>query len=534
MFESLCEYEKAEKYFQKALQIQREIGDKAGQAACYTNLGTVFLSLSEYVKAEEYLQKALKIQREIGGKDGEAASVTNLGIMFLSLGEYVKAEEYLQKALKIQREIGGKDGEAASVTNLGIMFLSLGEYVKAEEYLQKALKIQREIGDKHGEATCYANLGNVFQSVSEYVKAEEYLQKALQIYREIGDKSGESTCYFSRGSVFLSLSKYVKAEEYLQKALQIKKEIGDKEGEATSYGILGDVLLTVGEYFKAKQAHEKAHALSNAIGSLYLQRRSLLSLAWDTLGLTGNIDEAVSTLLAGIEKCEEMRMHLRNNDQYKISFIDKYASPYKLLRDLFLNTGKFHEALCSEELSRARALADLMSTQYSVEQQASVNPGSWFNIERIETKESNCSCLYISCRDNQLLFWVIKPHKTIDFRLKDVNDHFGNKIGGRSVDQIFDDIIFRIFPFPLTEEHCEDRSLFPSNAGYLKQASPSRDVTSLFRPLEDEEEENQYIDPPNLSQCYKMIIGPVADLLVEPEIIFVPDRVLCKVPFSAF
>ena len=250
--------------------------------------------------------------------------------------------------------------------------------------------------------------------------------------------------------------------------------------------------------------------------------------------MTGNVEEAVSSLLASIEKCEEMRIHLRNKDQYKISLIDKCASPYKLLRDLFLKTGKFHEALCSEELSRARALADLMTAQYSVEQETSVNPRSWFNIERTETKESNCSCLYISCRDHQLLCWVIKPDKTIDFRLKDLRDHFGNKIGGMSVEKIFNDIIFRRFPFPLTQEHCEDRSLFPSNAGYLKQASFSRDEIAISRPVEDDEDEIQYIDLPNLSQCYKMIIGPVADLLVEPEIIIVPDRVLCKVPFSAF
>ena len=534
VFHSLSEYVKAEEYLQKALQIKREIGDKKGEAACYGNLGNVFQSVSEYVKAEEYLQKALQMQREIGNKGGEAACYTKLGNVFEFRSEYVKAEEHFQKALQINREIGAKNGEAACYLSLGNVFQSVSEYVKAEEYLQKALQIKREIGDKDGEAACYGNLGNVFHCLSEYVKAEEYFQKALQIKREIGDKDGEATCYFSLGVVFQSLSEYVKAEEYLRKALQIERETGDKDGEARCYLIVGDVLFHTGEYLMAKQAHEKALALSNEMGSLDLQCKSLLSLAWDTLRSTGNIDEAVSSLLASIEKCEQMRMYLRNNDQYKISFLDLHTSPYKLLRDLFLNTGKFNEALCLEELSRARALADLMSTQYSVEQQASVNPEAWFNIERIETKESNCSCLYISCHYHQLLLWVIKAGKTIDFRLKDFSDHFEKKIGGRSVDKFFSNIIFRMFPFPLTEEHCEDRSLFPSNAGYLKQASPSRDVTAIFRPLENEGEEDQYIDPPNLSQCYKMIIGPVADLLVEPEIIIVPDRVLCKVPFSAF
>ena len=114
MFTSLGEYVKAEEYLQKALEIKRE------------RLKNIFR------------KKALQIQREIGDKNGEAASYGSLGNVFLSLGEYVKAEEYLQKAGQIQRQIGHKNGEAASYTHLGNVFTSLGEYVKAEEYLQKA------------------------------------------------------------------------------------------------------------------------------------------------------------------------------------------------------------------------------------------------------------------------------------------------------------------------------------------------------------------------------------------------------------
>ena len=537
VFNSVADYVKAEGYLQKALLIKREIGDKHGESTCYLNLGNVLESIGQYVKAKEYLQKALQIKREIGDKHGEAACYGSLGNVFQCLVEYVKAEEYLHKALQISREIGDKHGESACYVNLGNVFRYLGQYVKAEEHLQKALQISREIGDKHGESTCYVNLGNVFQYLGEYVKADEYLQKALQISREIGDKHGESACYVNLGNVHEFLGKYVKADEYLQKALQISIEIGDPVGESACYANLGSVLFCTGEYFKAKQYHEKALALSYETGRIDLQLIILLSLAADTLCLTGNTGDAVSRLLASIEKCEEMRIHLRANDQFKISFLDKNASTYKSLSRLFLMTGKFHEALCAEELGRARALSDLMSAQYSVEQQTAVNPQSWFDIGRTETKESTCSCLYISCFNHQILLWVIKPNKTIHFRLKDVNDHFGNKKEGRSVLTIFNDIIFRRFHFQLTQEHCEDRSLFPSNTTYVKQASSSEgdEPTVLLRPVEEDgDDESQYIDPPNLSQCYKMIISPVADLLVKPEIIIVPDSVLCKVPFSAF
>ena len=57
MFKSVGQYTKAEQYLQKALVINKEIGDKLGEASAYENLGTVFKCVGQYTKAEQYLQK---------------------------------------------------------------------------------------------------------------------------------------------------------------------------------------------------------------------------------------------------------------------------------------------------------------------------------------------------------------------------------------------------------------------------------------------------------------------------------------------
>ena len=73
VFSSLGEYVKAKEYYEKALAISMEIGDRAGEGTWYGNLGTVFCSLGEYVKAKEYYEKALAISMEIGDRAGEGA-----------------------------------------------------------------------------------------------------------------------------------------------------------------------------------------------------------------------------------------------------------------------------------------------------------------------------------------------------------------------------------------------------------------------------------------------------------------------------
>ena len=298
------------------------------------------------------------------------------------------------------------------------------------------------------------------------------------------------------------------------------------------YQNLGIVFRYLGQNSKAKVYHEKALELSYKIGCIEQKFYSHFGLALDNLVLGGeNLPEVEPNLPKSIKKSEEIRVFLRDEDQFKIRFFDEHVSPYKWLCKLFCLTGKHVEALYVVELGRARALADIMSAHYSVEQQISANPHSWVGIEKILKAESNCVCLYIAYVGPQLFLCILKSNKAILFRYIDVNDYYSNKEVKRTVDGVFSDKAlrsFRIFP----EEKCEDRELFPLDIySCMKQELSQED--SQASPRLVEEDEDQEDAPPSISQCYKMIIAPVADLLDEPEIIIVPDRVLYKVPFAA-
>ena len=532
-FHSVGEYAKAEKYLQKALTITTEIGDKHGEAQCYINLGNVFYCVGEYAKAEKYLQKALTITTEIGDKHGEAQCYINLGNVFYCVGEYAKAEKYLQKALTITTEIGDKHGEAACYGNLGKEFHSVGEYAKAEKYLQKALTIHTEIGDKHGEAACYLNLGEVFYSVREYAKAEKYFPKALTITAEIGDKHGEAASYGNLGNLFHLVGEYAKAEKYLQKALTIKTEIGDKQGEASCYGNLGKVFYSVGEYAKAEEYFKKAIQIGKDTGDIELQFQIHLHLSYCSLALTGNASEALSNLLASIDKCERLLNFLPNKDRYKISFFDEHASPYRQFSLLCCVFGKHYEALHVAEIGRARALADLVSDRYFLEKEVSLNPESFAGILKVIRDSSNRTCLYISYHGEDIFLWTAKQSKPIAFRSTNLCESYVSKHGEPSVDDLFKKgILLRNFHV-LPQEQCEDRSLFSSYTNQLTTEANLEDSLSSLRPLLDEEEVYTDTELPTLFQVYNMLIAPVSDLLEGSEIIVVPDRCFFQVPFAA-
>jgi tetratricopeptide (TPR) repeat protein len=68
------------------------------------NLGFVYRNLGDTKKAIEYYEEALKIAQEIGDRRGEGNWLGYLGFAYLFLGEVRKAIQYYEKALKIAQE----------------------------------------------------------------------------------------------------------------------------------------------------------------------------------------------------------------------------------------------------------------------------------------------------------------------------------------------------------------------------------------------------------------------------------------------
>ena len=563
IYQSVGEYERAREYLEKSLAIETEIGDKRGEASSYTNLGAIYQSVGEYERAREYLEKSLAIKTEIGDKRGEASSYTNLGAIYQSVGEYERAREYQKKSLAIETEIGDRSGEASSYGNLGLIYNSVGEYERAREYLEKSLAIQTEIGDRSGEASSYTNLGVFYSSVGEYDKAVDYWQKSLAIARDIGNRRIVASCLLDLGGKFLFLGKYRKANEYNKEAHAIFTEIGIREGVATVCVNQGDVEKAVGNLIKAKEYFDKALAIGKEIGSRVLEAQSYLRLGrllfaqsdYDrteecikkALALSdktgdittllsslidmaklrtrqGKIQEAISCLRSGIDKCEKMRGSLRENEQLKISISDHNIFCYRKLCNLLCETGNPTEGLYVSELSKARALADLLSVQYSLENQISTDSGAWSDLEDMVGKLFNRTCLYVSYYSGKIYLWIIKAGGITDFQVIKGNELLAGEGSSQRLEQFFDFRSFGILP----EEMCEDQTL----QGFLLEWKTCKEDSNEGWRSGEKSKANQG-PKMDLPICYKLIIAPVVTTLEGPEIIIVPDRALYQIPFAA-
>jgi len=78
--------------------------DKRKHSAVLNNLGIAYENLGDSRKAVGYYEKSLEITKEVGDKQGEGINLGNLGDAYSNLGDPRKAIECYNQALEINPE----------------------------------------------------------------------------------------------------------------------------------------------------------------------------------------------------------------------------------------------------------------------------------------------------------------------------------------------------------------------------------------------------------------------------------------------
>ena len=277
-YHSLGDFKTAIKFYQQALNISKEVGNKDLEGKVHMNLGGAYHSLGDFKTAIKFHQQALSISKEVGNKDLEGRVYMNLGNAYHSLGDFKAAIKFHQQALSISKEVGNKDLEGRVYMNLGNAYHSLGDFKAAIKFYQQALSISKEVGNKDSEKDVYSNLGCTYQFLGDFKTAIKFHQQALSISKEVGNKDSEGSDYTNIGNVYYAERDYEKATECYQRALNIAKEVGNKTSEGGSYLNLGNVYADLGNFKAALEFNQQALSIAKEIGSKYTEECAYANL----------------------------------------------------------------------------------------------------------------------------------------------------------------------------------------------------------------------------------------------------------------
>ena len=515
-YHKLGDFKKAIDYHGRCLEIARKVGNISSEGTAYSNLGTEYLELGDLKKAIDYHGRCLEIARKVGNISSEGTAYGNLGSDYYKLGDLKKAIDYHGRCLEIATKVGDISSEGMAYSNLGTDYLELGDLKKAIDYHGRCLEIARKVGDISSEGMAYGNLGSDYYKLGDLKKAIDYHGRCLEIARKVGDISSEGMAYGNLGSDYYKLGDLKKAIDYHGRCLEIARKVGDISSEGTADGYLGTDYLNLGDLVKAKYYHERALECAQEVGN-----KASIAYLFCNLGNVfqsmGSSCKAVDCYRHSITTLNNVRRKLAFHDDWKVNLSHFYQLPFVNLWRLLLKQDKVMEALLSAEQGRAQALNDLMEFKYASKQ---FREESGTEIETTADIRSSfpSSTVFLALGDQEVDFWVLQKGKDVQLRRKQIPD------GQVDADNFLDTTRKKIRGRAVVE--CEDRSLDTTRNGNLAdESSPTNERGN--RPPGRQQNSA-------LTALYETIISPIQDLLLENEVIFVPEGPLCLAPFAAF
>lgn len=220
-------------------------------AAALDNLGAISSKLGGYIQAQIYYEQALHIFREIGDRQDENIVLARLGLLHHYLGNEI-AYEYCQQALQIACDLGDRSTQGYALTNLGHILAGYGHWpahglqskgaisdaarssrlAEAAAVYKQALAIRRELNQHNPAMENLAALAYVFLAQGDAPAAITCIQEILD-YVESNPLTGADhpfqvylTCYHS-----LCASHDPRAANILTTAYNLLQERADKIGD---------------------------------------------------------------------------------------------------------------------------------------------------------------------------------------------------------------------------------------------------------------------------------------------------------------
>jgi len=333
------EFEASIEYFNEAVTLLKEIGDKKGLARVYGNMADVLAyPLGKYKDALAHLNEALKIlENEPESPELAIVYCSMADIYLYYLGDLSKAVSLGRKSLSLAEKLGDLETKAGCYIDL--VFTELIDIQKAIEYMEEGLKIAIENNYPLTAANGYEFIPLFYIGLGDFHRAIEYAEEGLEFARKVGCLTWLGFMIAETAGAYMFTGDLQKAIETAEEAIQTTKKTGDLGGFSSALAVLGDAHRTMGEwdkayeyYMQALEIAKRTHLLStlnfvnSSLGRLYYEKEEY--------------GKAEEILQKQIEVLEKIGGKIRCPVQYfHWGFV-----PYIWLSEVRLKMGKFKKA----------------------------------------------------------------------------------------------------------------------------------------------------------------------------------------------
>jgi CHAT domain-containing protein len=188
------------------------------------NLGLVYRYLGDFQRSIDYYERALVLRRQVGDRRGEAITIANIGSVYRSLGEPARTLELLNEALAIYKEGGFKRNEARTLSSIGAVYTILDENEKALETYRRALEIEKSIDNKQGQASGLRNIANIYADAGKPHEALPLIEESIRLSKAAEDKEEIADEMLSLARIYDRLNRIDEAAAAYDEAIRLNRE----------------------------------------------------------------------------------------------------------------------------------------------------------------------------------------------------------------------------------------------------------------------------------------------------------------------
>lgn len=251
---------------ERAGELSRNLGYKAGMALSMRIQGSVHEQLGDYPRAVSCGTQALALYREIDNTRESGRCLNNIGLAYTRMGALGVALEFYQRALET---LSGNDDDqirAYVVNNIGLAHRTLDNNQKALEHFQKSLDMLEKLGDRRNAAHALSNIGLCHRTLGDRNLAMEYMRRSLAIRQEIGDRFSQVHSWINIANLHRDLDEHDQSYDCLMRAMDLAVEGGNAIMEVYVMTLLAKLRNLTGQLDSALEYIEQAMPLAEKLG----------------------------------------------------------------------------------------------------------------------------------------------------------------------------------------------------------------------------------------------------------------------------
>jgi ATP/maltotriose-dependent transcriptional regulator MalT len=219
----------------------------------YSHTGFCYIYLGKHTKALPYYEKALQICKQINDSSEIANQLSHLGEIYMHLSNYSKAKTYYDQSYQINFALKDTIAFGYDLMDLGDLQFTMREYTKAVKSYKSGIQIRKTRANNHNTFTLrLGKLGHAFHHAGQPDSALHYIDLAIKVAHELNDSLTIAKHWITKAEILSSFKTYDSALWYGNQAKDYFKEEGYNSHKTNVNIIIAEIYQAMKLYGKSK------------------------------------------------------------------------------------------------------------------------------------------------------------------------------------------------------------------------------------------------------------------------------------------